>query len=222
MMRIGDHMAQVRRLRQQIRNAEEGTSDVELRELWDEADQELDRVRLFGDLTIAAFFGGAKAATREQKRAAYADDVVSGQAEGYRSWLQEWRHADPPLTSFHWELEFPEVFERGNPGFDASSAIHLFPAGRNLSANANVSVYPGWLLNRSTRRATGVPTSSAHFFRRTFNLLREGGALGLIATNTISQGDTRSTGLRWICNNHGTIYSAASKDQVAWRGGGRR
>ena len=116
MMRIGDHMAQVRRLRQQIRNAQEGTSDVELRELWDEADHELDRVRLFGDLTIAAFFGGAMAATREQKRAAYADDVVSGQAEGYRSWLQELRHADPPLASFHWDLEFPEVFERAEPG----------------------------------------------------------------------------------------------------------
>ena len=51
----------------------------------------------------------------------------------------------------------------------------------------------------------------AHFFRRSFNLLREGGAFGLIATNTIGQGDTRSTGLRWICMHGGTIYEATRR-----------
>jgi hypothetical protein len=34
----------------------------------------------------------------------------------------------------------------------------------------------------------------AQFFRRAFNPLREGGCLGLIATNAIRQGDTRATG----------------------------
>src|SRR5207249_1007319 len=35
----------------------------------------------------------------------------------------------------------------------------------------------------------------AAFFRRTADLLRNGSRLGLIATNTISQGDTRQSGL---------------------------
>ena len=48
------------------------------------------------------------------------------------------------------------------------------------------------------------PTSS----RRAFNLLRTGGGFGLIATNTIAQGDTRSTGLRWLCTHGGEIYHA--------------
>ena len=56
----------------------------------------------------------------------------------------------------------------------------------------------------------------AHFFRRAFNLLRQGGAFGLIATNTIGQGDTRSTGLRWICNHGGTIYAATRRKK--WPG----
>jgi hypothetical protein len=51
----------------------------------------------------------------------------------------------------------------------------------------------------------------AHFFRRSFTLLRKGGCLGLIATNTIAQGDTRSTGLRFICNNGGMIYNATRR-----------
>ena len=56
---------------------------------------------------------------REGKRSEYAQAVVSGKADRYRGWLEEWRHAEPPLASFHWEIEFPEVFERPVPGFDA-------------------------------------------------------------------------------------------------------
>ena len=32
--------------------------------------------------------------------------------------------------------------------------------------------------------------------------------MGMVATNTIGQGDTRSTGLRWICTHGGTVYAA--------------
>src|SRR5260370_8465050 len=63
----------------------------------------------------------------------------------------------------------------------------------------------------------------AHFFRRAFNLLKPGGCFGLIATNTIGQGDTRSTGLRWICGNGGGIFPAPTPHK--WpgpaAGGGR-
>jgi hypothetical protein len=38
----------------------------------------------------------------------------------------------------------------------------------------------------------------------------------LIATNTIGQGDTRSTGLRWICTHGGTIYAA--RRRAKWPG----
>jgi hypothetical protein len=56
----------------------------------------------------------------------------------------------------------------------------------------------------------------AYFFRRSFKLLRENGALGLVATNTIAQGDTREGGLRSIINEGGVIYSA--KHRVKWPG----
>src|SRR5205823_244613 len=56
----------------------------------------------------------------------------------------------------------------------------------------------------------------AHFYRRAFNLLRADGCFGLIATNTIGQGDTRSTGLRWICKHGGTVYHATRR--VKWPG----
>ena len=46
--------------------------------------------------------------------------------------------------------------------------------------------------------------------------MRETGTFGLIATNTIAQGDTRSTGLRWICEHGGEIYLA--RRRVKWPG----
>ncbi len=84
-----------------------------------QAQFELGKVRLFGDLVLAAFFEGEKPKEREAKRSEYASAVVSGEAERYRGWLEEWRHAEQPLAPFHWEIEFPEVFERENSGFDA-------------------------------------------------------------------------------------------------------
>ena len=54
----------------------------------------------------------------------------------------------------------------------------------------------------------------AHFFRRAFSMVREDGTFGLIATNTIAQGDTRATGLRWIRQHGGDIYSV--RKRVKW------
>jgi hypothetical protein len=56
----------------------------------------------------------------------------------------------------------------------------------------------------------------AQFYRRAFSLLRPAGTLGLIATNTVAQGDTRSTGLRWICTHGGEIYAARCR--LRWPG----
>ena len=97
-------------------NADETVSDWELRDLWDEAQFELGKVRLFGDLVLAAFFEGEKPKeTRGEAGREYASAVVSGEAERYRGWLEEWRYAEQPLAPFHWEIEFPEVFDREIP-----------------------------------------------------------------------------------------------------------
>ena len=66
------------------------------------------------------------------------------------------------------------------------------------------------------RRATVNADLVAHFYRRTFRLLRNGGTLGLIATNTSAQCDTRSTGLRWICEHGSEIYRTTKR--VKWPG----
>ncbi len=73
--------------------------------------------------------------------------------------------------------------------------------------------YPVWL-QTIHEESHGNADLVAHFYRRAFNLLRPDGAFGLIATNTIAQGDTRSTGLRWIRHHDGTIFAA--RKRVKW------
>ena len=70
--------------------------------------------------------------------------------------------------------------------------------------------------NAVTRNRREMPTSSPTSSAVRSTSCPTGGAFGLIATNTIGQGDTRSTGLRWICNHGGTIYAA--RKRLKWPG----
>ena len=213
-MRIREHLTKIAALRARIRDAGEEVSDQERRLMWRDARDELDEAGIFGDLVLAAFFEKTKPKEREALRAEIADAVVRGEARRYRSWLKELRDGEPPLAPFHWEIEFPEVFERENPGFDAMVGNPPF-AGKNTVAAANVVGYPDWL-KQVHRESHGNSDWVAHFFRRAFDLVRKDGAFGLIATNTIAQGDTRSTGLRWVCEHGGEIYRV--RRRVMWPG----
>ena len=203
---IRGHVRRVSELRERIRNAGDETPDWELRRTWDDARFEAGQVGLLGDLALAAFFEGKTNKEREELRKGFTGAVLQGDAAHYRGWLEELGHRDPPLVPFHWEVEFPEVFERENPGFDIIVGNPPF-AGHVAVVKANVSGYSDWL--RALHAETmGKCDLVAHFFRRAFHLLRERGTFGLIATNTIAQGDTRNTGLRWICERGGEIYQA--------------
>ena len=219
-MRIHQQMGKVADLRRRIREAGETTSDRELQLLWMDARDELDEVTLFGDLVLVAFFEGDKPKKREAKRAEFANAVASGNADCYGGWLAERRDEDPPLAPFHWELEFPEVFERDNPGFDAIVGNPPF-AGKNTVTAGNVDHYPDWL-KQMYEQSHGNADLVAHFFRRAFNLVREGGAFGLIATNTIAQGDTRSTGVAVDLRKRRCYLRRHSPLPVAGAGGSSR
>jgi hypothetical protein len=94
----------------------------------------------------------------------------------------------------------------GNPPFMGGSGISSqFGNG-----------YRDWLLKLHSG-AHGNSDLSAHFFRRAAMLLGEHGAFGLIATNTIAQGDTRTTGLAALVNEGWEIYDAT--DSMPWPGG---
>jgi hypothetical protein len=213
-VRAREHLARVTALRQQIRDADDTVPDSDLRDLWDAAEAELDEVRFLGDLVLAAFFDGETPKAREANRTSLADALVTGGAARWRQDLAERRVADIPLAPFHWEIEFPEVFDRANPGFDAFVGNPPFVGGRKLRGSTS-DAYFDWL-GTAFSETSGNADLSAYFFRFTFSALRERGTLGLIATNTIAQGDTRSSGLHWICTHGGEIFAA--RRRVPWPG----
>ena len=211
---VREHTAKVAELRRRIREAGEEVSDRELHDLWHDARNEIDAIRLYGDLALAAFFAEAKPKQREAKRLEFAGAVARNEAIRYLPWLEEQRNAHPPLAPFHWEIEFPEVFDRENPGFDAFIGNPPFLGGKRIGT-VQGNQYRDWLADLHERSSSNTDIV-AHFFRRAFDLLRYGGGLGLVATNTIAQGDTRSSGLRWICEHGGEIYRATKR--VKWPG----
>ena len=213
-VRIREHVTEVDRLRRLIREADEQVSDWELRDLWDKAKFESGKVAFLGDLTLAAFFHRPNQKQREKLRSQFAGTVLANLADEYQGWLYELRHEERPLAPFHWEIEFPEVFKRDNPGFNAVVGNPPFLGGKRISTVQGTS-YRDWLVSLHPESNSNSDIV-AHFFRRAFNLIREGGAFGLIATNTIAQGDTRSTGLRWICENGGEIYNV--RRRFRWPG----
>ena len=94
---------------------------------------------------------------------------------------------------FHWALEFPEVFlDRG--GFDAFVCNPPFMGGQKITGNLGTD-YRDYLVEHLARGRRGTPTCAPIFSCGRASLLRDGGQLGFLATNTIAQGDTREVGL---------------------------
>ncbi len=93
-------------------------------------------------------------------------------------------------------------------GFSAFVGNPPFLGGTRISV-ANGPGYKDWLSEQY--EASGLTDLVAFFFRRSFELLQDGGCSGLVATNSIAQGDTRAAGLRWICQHDGVIYEATRR-----------
>jgi type I restriction-modification system DNA methylase subunit len=195
-------------------------------EAYDRKQKQLDQqikasegLRTAGDLMVAAFFAGSKPKERADKQEVYlamlsgtfGDDGLADSVQDIRTRLAA---GDTGIRPFHWDLEFPEVFGDEGGGFDVFVGNPPF-AGKNTIAEGSPDGILDWF-KQLHPESHGNADLVAHFFRRCFDLLRPGGSLGLIATNTIAQGDTRSTGLRWICLNGGTIYAA--RKRYKWPG----
>lgn len=99
--------------------------DAEQRAEWLEAEDAVEPARVAGDLCIAAFFAADKDKAREEKRREYKDLIGRWRAGDKQAMVDVMvirdalRKGERPVVPFHWEVEFPEVFDRENGGFDA-------------------------------------------------------------------------------------------------------
>jgi hypothetical protein len=175
---------------------------------WDE--------RRLGDLLVAcAWAGGSKKALKD-RLTHYRDRVWSWYPSPSKAPLPgegEALVAGLPMRPFHWWMEFPEVFSGKAKGFDAVVGNPPF-GGKNLILKENGSTYIS-LLQAFWPHAHGNADLCAYFFLRAAQILRPGGHFGLVASNTIKQGDTLDTGLRHLLNEGGLTLTRAVTD-MAW------
>ncbi|WP_045561611.1 Eco57I restriction-modification methylase domain-containing protein [Streptomyces sp. FxanaA7] len=115
-----------------------------------------------------------------------------------RATAEEWLGAELPEGALerrpvHWPLVFPEVFSlRG--GFDAIVGNPPFLGGKKLTAPFG-QAYREYLVDCLAGGRRGNADLVAYFELRAHELMNSVGQSGLVATNTLAQGDTREVGL---------------------------
>jgi hypothetical protein len=208
-------------LRKQIETQPSNTPlDIERKtKMLENAEDQTKRLRYAADMLLAA--------TWEAKNAGELEAALNGMLAEV-----EYKFKDLPseqldeevgkrlrkagITSrFHWPLEFPEVFV-DPAGFHAFVCNPPFLGGSKIS-----SVHGTHFLNHilnlfSHCRGLGRVDLCAFFFLRGFEMVSQKGCLGMVATNTICQGDTLVASLEWICKHNGLIFHATKSRQ--WPG----
>ena len=167
--------------------------------------------KAFAMLDTAAMQGAALlnpqsdsfAATQEKKRSIVmlSHDLPAGKTQARRP--------------FHWALEFPEIFAQG--GFNAIVGNPPFGGGRKLKESLGEDCH-SFIARYVSLDGNGAKNADlcAYFFLRAFSLTRPSGVFGLIASNSIAEGDTRQTGLEKLLLNGAIIIS--TQPNMPWPG----
>lgn len=222
-------------------------------ELLEEAEKALNQVRFIGDLLV----GEALMQAGKTGNLVVEDlGVLSQQVAGVLAMEGEERQrqievlyakakrmldignpgGQSPRKTFHWALEFPEVFLIGGTevpttneekdvrskhfsasklGFDALVGNPPFQGGQKITGVLGTD-YRDFLVERIANGKRGSADLCAYFFLRAQQLLNSQGGFGLVATNTIAQGDTREVGLDQLVANNCVIPRAVPSRK--WEG----
>jgi Eco57I restriction-modification methylase/MmeI, target recognition domain len=142
--------------------------------------------------------------------------AAEGQDEGWdrvRNQALEWLDTDRvpyafTRTPLHWPLVFPEVFLE-KEGFDAIVGNPPYLGGTRITGPLG-TVYREHLVQSIAQgvRGGGRCDLVTYFVLRAHTLLNATGQTGLIATNTLAQGDTREVGLDQLIVKGVTIRRA--------------
>lgn len=152
------------------------------------------------------------------------DAYVNARASAIARLVTHW--SDEPVASqgpadqnlsgqrpMHWPLAFPEVIGRG--GFDAIIGNPPFMKGHFISQRFG-HAYRAYLERIVAGDNAGLADFVAFFFRKALSLLRAPGHMGLLATNSIADGDTNRVGLQGIASS-GFAITRAQRD-ITWPG----
>jgi hypothetical protein len=179
-----------------------------------EAEERLAKLKLTADLLLTAELIEGSSPKKEASRVGahikvteYANEsvvafksFVLGQLDG--------------LLPFHWPLEFPEIISFG--GFDAILGNPPFLGGLRVSEILGVRYNKALVeFNDGATRKVDI---CCYFFRRASDIVRRNGQVGLIATNSLTQGLNRRVSLDYLLNRGFSIVAASPS--IKWPGTG--
>ena len=209
-------------LRQRLRETPiRDIHDVEVMARLDaDARQKLNVAERLADAFIGTVFTSEATRTQETRLSALAiqaDRIARGDSEALEAAKRQVAHdlavdllpSKPPRQPIHWPLEFPEVFQRENGGFDAWVSNPPFMGGRKISSNLGDS-YEKALKRLLLDGAKGSVNLVAYFLIRSLRLLRSTGVAGFIATDSITESDTRTQVLTRVFAQATTFFALSS------------
>jgi len=168
------------------------------------------RLKQLADLQVAQFFipktiENKELLTTDAKYRTYLNSGAQIQDRGAAIAKAAEKHF------FHWFLEFPEVFNQG--GFDCILGNPPFLGGQKITGTYG-NDFAEFI--RHNYAPIGSVDLVTYFFRRIFEIIKEGGFQSLISTNTIAQGSAREGGLEIITEKNGVINHAVRS--MRWPG----
>jgi len=171
-----------------------------------EAEDLLSKLKLASDLLMVAALTNGSQQEREVARVGAhlnATEFISKPLEEFRQFVREQLSG---RRTFHWPLEFPEVFEMG--GFDAFVGNPPFLGGRRISFRLSselLAYLKSWL-----HGPAGTTDMCVYFLLRTATLSKGAGYIGLVLSDIISQGESRTNGLEYLLSHGLIVYDCIS------------
>ena len=194
------------RLQIQSRPVNSSQDQQEKSYLLAQANARIHDLKVRADLLMAVYHSGLKKTEREALR----ERMLAVANNGMSIPEADLQQLPQNLVTFHWELEFPEVFfpvsERTKvdsqipdtvQGFSALVSNPPFMGSQKITGTLS-EPYREFLVNYLAYETRGQADLCSYFFLRANKLVQANGYLGLVATNTIAQGDTREVGLDQI------------------------
>lgn len=219
---LPEQIKQSSNIRLAIGAAGEGGYDHLVGEL-EIANSAIEDLRLVGDSIIAAFFSKSKPKERLtslEEVSIQAHALFEGRTleeietarERLRAWSKWLGEGEKAVTPFHWELEFPEVFLRPIPGFDAMIGNPPFYAGAWLQS-AFSTEYRAYLVEAIASGRTGIRGTAdlcTYFLIRCVKLISGDGSLGLLLSSTVLEGDSYEVGINALAIASYNIFGDAT------------
>lgn len=208
------HIEQAAALRRELEGMPSHTAAqvAEKARLHNEAETLLAKLRAAANCLAAAELDCPAAQGWDTHRAIAASHMQAAWNKGVSEFQQFARRELNGRRPFHWPLEFPEVFSGEKrtdepSGFDAFVGNPPFMGGRRIAAALGDQYKP--YLKNAFNRSSGPADLCAYFFRQSFRLCKPNeGYLGLLASNSLAEGDSRTVGLSPLLEDGGIIYLA--------------